>query len=84
MTGYEFPNVNIRVFDTPQLRQADATGQDEQYLQKIQVKSIKFDMFLICTEMNAIRFCNDDGEETDPYFRPVVLGPCRGNVNVCQ
>ena len=62
MTGYEFPknNVNITVFDTPGL--ADATGKDEEYLQKIQAKGIKFDLFLFCTEMNAIRFRNDDLE----------------------
>ena len=62
VTGYEFPknNVNITVFDTPGL--ADATGKDEEYLQKIQAKGIKFDQFLFCTEMNAIRFRNDDLE----------------------
>ena len=62
VTGYEFPknNVNITVFDTPGL--ADATGKDEEYLQKIQAKGIKFDLFLFCTEMNAIRFRNDDLE----------------------
>lgn len=62
VTGYEFlkNNVNITVFDTPGL--ADATGKDEEYLQKIQAMGIKFDLFLFCTEMNAIRFRNDDLE----------------------
>ena len=62
VTGYEFPknNVNITVFDTPGL--ADATGKDEEYLQKIQAKGIQFDLFLFCTEMNATRFRNDDLE----------------------
>ena len=62
VTGYEFPknDVNITVFDTPGL--VDATGKDEEYLQKIHVKGIKFDLFLFCTEMNAIRFRNDDLE----------------------
>ena len=62
VTGYEFPknDVNITVFDTPGL--VDATGKDEEYLQKIQAKGIKFDLFLFCTEMNAIRFRNDDLE----------------------
>ena len=62
VTGYEFikNNVNITVFDTPGL--ADATGKDEEYVQKIQAMGIKFDLFLFCTEMNAIRFRNDDLE----------------------
>lgn len=62
VTGYEFlkNNVNITVFDTPGL--ADATGKDEEYLQKIQAMGIKFDLFLFCTDMNAIRFRNDDLE----------------------
>ena len=60
VTGYEFRknNVTVTVFDTPGL--ADATGKDEEYLQKIQAKGIKFDLFLFCTEMDAIRFRNDD------------------------
>ena len=53
-------NVNITVFDTPGL--ADATGKDEEYLRKIQAKESKFDLFLFCTELNTIRFRNDDLE----------------------
>ena len=62
VTGYEFVknNVDITVFDTPGL--ADAKGKDEEYLRKIKAKDIKFDLFLFCTEMNTIRFRNDDLE----------------------
>ena len=53
-------DVKITVFDTPGL--ADATGQDEEYLRKIQEKESKFDLFLFCTELNTVRFRNDDFE----------------------
>ena len=62
MTAYEFVKnkVKIAVFDTPGL--ADATGNDEEYLRKIQAKEKKFDLFLFCTELNTVRFRNDDLE----------------------
>lgn len=62
VTAYEFVKnkVKIAVFDTPGL--ADATGNDEVYLRKIQAKEKKFDLFLFCTELNTIRFRNDDLE----------------------
>lgn len=60
--GYEFlkNNVNIIVFDI--LGLVDVIGKDEEYVQKIQVMGIKFDLFFFCIEMNVIRFCNDDLE----------------------
>ena len=48
------------MFDTPGL--ADATGKDEEYLKRIKEKGIKFDLFLFCTELNTVRFRNDDLE----------------------
>lgn len=62
VTPYEFVKnkVNVTVFDTPGL--ADATGQDEEYLRKIQAKESNFDLFLFCTELNTVRFRNDDME----------------------
>ena len=53
-------DVKITVFDTPGL--ADGTGQDEEYLRKIQEKESKFDLFLFCTELNTVRFRSDDLE----------------------
>ncbi|CAH3130400.1 unnamed protein product [Pocillopora meandrina] len=52
--------VSITVFDTPGL--ADATGNDEEYLRKINEKVNHFDLFLFCTEMTSRRFRTDDLE----------------------
>ena len=62
VTAYAFlkNNVNVTVFDTPGL--ADATGNDEEYLQKMKEDVSDLDLFLFCTEMNTKRFRTDDLE----------------------
>ena len=61
VNDYEFSlnDIKITLFDTPGL--ADGTGKEEEYLRKIREKVTgPCDVFIFCTEMNAIRFRADD------------------------